>query len=67
MSVEQSYTIDQWCKNRKVSRAMFYVLDQRNQAPRTHFVGKKRLISDQADRDWLRAREDEAEEANTAA
>jgi hypothetical protein len=65
--VEQSYTIDQWCRNRKVSRAMFYVLAEKGLAPRTHYIGSKRLVSDQADREWLAAREAEAAADSDAA
>jgi hypothetical protein len=38
---------------------MFYKLDEQDLAPQTHFVGSKRLISDEADADWLAAREAE--------
>jgi hypothetical protein len=36
---------------------MFYKLDAEGLTPRTHNVGVKRLISPQADADWLRQRE----------
>jgi hypothetical protein len=39
---------------------MFYVLDRKGLAPKTHSVGVKRLISPQADAAWLAAREAEA-------
>jgi hypothetical protein len=52
-----SYTINQWCEWRQVSRAMFYKLKMQGLAPRTHAVGKKQLISQEADADWLRERE----------
>jgi hypothetical protein len=52
-----SYTINQWCERRQVSRAMFYKLAAQGLAPRTHNVGKKRLISEQSDADWVRERE----------
>lgn len=60
-----SFTIREWCDHRRLSMAMFYKLDQQGLAPRTHYAGAKRLISDEADIDWVRAREAEAE--NTAA
>ena len=42
---------------------MFYVLDAQGKAPRTHYAGAKRLISDQADADWVRdARANQLEE-----
>jgi hypothetical protein len=52
-----SYTINQWCEWRQISRAMFYKLEAQGLAPRTHNAGKKRLISEEADADWLRQRE----------
>jgi hypothetical protein len=53
----RSYTINEWCDARRVSRAMFYKLSQQGLAPKTHNVGAKRLISDAADAAWLRERE----------
>ena len=38
----------------------FYKLDEQGLAPKTHNVGVKRLISPEADAEWLRAREAEA-------
>jgi hypothetical protein len=32
---------------------MFYKLDKQGLAPKTHCVGAKRLISDEADAAWL--------------
>jgi hypothetical protein len=63
MSSEPSYTIAEWCALRRISRAMFYKLDGRGLAPKTHNVGVKRLISPQADAEWLRAREAESGQA----
>ena len=36
---------------------MFYKLDDQGLAPKTHRVGVKRLISPQADAEWLQQRE----------
>ena len=58
---DQSLTILEWCARRKISRAMFYKLDDQGRAPRSHYVGAKRLISPNADADWVREREAEAE------
>lgn len=58
--MDASSTINEWCITRKISRAMFYKLDSQGRAPRTHYAGTKRLISPEADTDWLRAREAEA-------
>jgi hypothetical protein len=57
---EPSYTINEWCKLRKISRSMFYALDEQGRAPHTHRVGVKRLISPSADQKWLAAREAES-------
>jgi hypothetical protein len=57
----RSFTISEWCDSRRISRAMFYKLDQQGRAPATYYVGAKRLIADEADAAWMRAREAEAE------
>jgi hypothetical protein len=62
-----SFTIKEWCEYRRISPAMFYVLDKRGEAPRTHFAGTRRLISGEADIAWVRAREAEAETATESA
>ena len=59
-----SFTIREWCEFRRISPAMFYKLDTQGLAPRTHYAGAKRLISGEADRDWLRAREADNSVAN---
>lgn len=55
-----SFTITEWCTFRRVSPAMFYKLDAQGLAPRSHYVGAKRLISDAADLEWIAAREEAA-------
>ena len=55
--MQPSLTISEWCALRKVSRSMFYNLDNGGLAPKTHNVGVKRLISPDADAEWLRQRE----------
>jgi hypothetical protein len=57
---EQSFSLKEWCAARRLSPAMFYKLRQRGQAPRTYRVGRKVLISPDADAEWLREREAEA-------
>ena len=57
---QASYTIQEWCDRRRISRAMFYVLDAKGLAPRSHYAGARRLISDEADAEWVQAREAEA-------
>ena len=60
---QASFTVKEWCEFRRISPAMFYKLDAQGLAPKSHYAGVRRLISDEADRDWLAARENE----NTAA
>lgn len=53
-------TVDEWCDSHNFSRGFFYILQKRGQAPRSFKVGSRRLISDQADAEWIQARESEA-------
>jgi predicted DNA-binding transcriptional regulator AlpA len=59
--VEPSRSINNWCKHRGISRAKFYQLDKVGLAPKTHNIGKKRLIGPLSDAEWIREREREAE------
>jgi hypothetical protein len=61
-----SFTIPGWCAHRKVSRSMFYKLRAAGKAPRTHNVGVKQLISPEADEQWVRQREAEAQQRECA-
>jgi predicted DNA-binding transcriptional regulator AlpA len=65
-AMNQSFTVVEWCQARKDSRSMFYKLVAQGKAPRTHSVGSKRLISPEADTEWLRAREAEADQKAAA-
>jgi predicted DNA-binding transcriptional regulator AlpA len=62
---DPSFTIREWCQLRRMSRSKFYELDAEGKAPRTYNVGVKRVISPEADRDWIRERE--AEKAGDSA
>jgi hypothetical protein len=63
-----SFTLREWCDHRRVSMAMFYKLRGMGLAPKTHRAGSKNLISDQADLEWVRAREaDTADSESTTA
>lgn len=55
-------TIPGFCARHKLSRAMFYVLVDRGEAPRTYVVGKLRRISPEAEAAWVREREAAAAE-----
>ena len=58
-----SFSIDEWCAHRRVSRGLFYKMIKLGIGPRTHMVGVRRLISAEADAEWLAQREDQAAEA----
>jgi hypothetical protein len=63
-----SFTVNEWCAHRRISPAMFYKMDAQGLAPKTHYAGAKRLVSGEADLEWLRAREAAAKtETETAA
>lgn len=50
-------SIDEFCRDHGISRAMFYKLLKENKAPRIMCVGTRRLISDEAAIEWRRAME----------
>jgi hypothetical protein len=62
-----SFTIESWCSTRQVSRSMFYKLKAAGKAPRVHYAGIKPLISSEADAEWLRQAEAEANPASVSA
>jgi hypothetical protein len=55
--MDESFTIDEFCRAEKISRSFFYVLEKRNDAPATYKVGKNRRISKAACDAWRTARE----------
>jgi hypothetical protein len=61
-----TFSIDGWCQTRGISLSLFYILDRQGKAPRTFYAGRRRLISSEADADWLRQREAEAAEVRAA-
>jgi predicted DNA-binding transcriptional regulator AlpA len=56
-------TIDQWCNKHDLSRSTFYKLRKIGKAPRIIKVLECVRITDDADREWVEAREAEAMEA----
>ena len=62
-----SYSIETWCKRHDVSRSTYYKLKAANKAPRTMEVLGCVRISEDADREWVAAREAEASSAMEAA
>jgi predicted DNA-binding transcriptional regulator AlpA len=53
----KSYSLDAWCEMHGFSRAYFYLLDRRGHAPRSFKVGRCRRISEEANNEWIAARE----------
>ncbi|WP_439925527.1 helix-turn-helix transcriptional regulator [Nitrobacter sp. JJSN] len=56
----KSFTLREWCELRRCSRSYFYRLLKDGKAPRTFLVGCQRRVTEQADAEWLAAREAEA-------
>jgi predicted DNA-binding transcriptional regulator AlpA len=61
-----SLSIEQWCQRHNLSRSTYYKLKTANKAPRTMEVLGCVRISDDADQEWVKAREAEATEAAAA-
>jgi hypothetical protein len=57
MSAGGSFTIDEWCRHRRIGRWKLYSLWKTDRGPRFHFNGPRRLISAEADADWVREQE----------
>ena len=55
-----SFSIEQWCNRHNVSRSTYYKLKAVQKAPRTMEVLGCVRISEDADREWVAAREAEA-------
>jgi predicted DNA-binding transcriptional regulator AlpA len=53
----RSFSIDEWCELHGFSRSFFYKLDRKSEAPKTFTVGTCRRISEDANREWIAARE----------
>ena len=56
-------SIDEFCAEHGISRAMFYKLRAQGKAPRLMAIGSRRLISAEAAAAWRRARESDGEAA----
>jgi predicted DNA-binding transcriptional regulator AlpA len=52
-----SFSLAEWCQYRGISISFFYKLDEMGKAPVTMKLGRRRLISSEADEAWARARE----------
>jgi hypothetical protein len=54
-----SYTVDEWCRRRRVCRATFYNLRKKGRGPKVMKIGTRTLISREADDEYRRALEAE--------
>jgi excisionase family DNA binding protein len=61
--MDESFTIDEFCKAEKISRSFFYKLESQGKAPKTYTIGRTRRISLDARKAWRTAREAESEQA----
>jgi hypothetical protein len=52
-----SFSVAQWCKHRGISVSFFYKLSAQGMAPATQRLGRRRLITSEADQAWARANE----------
>ena len=59
----KSMSIEEWCRAHGLSRSFFYKLAEQVQAPRSFKVGRIVRISEEANREWVAAREAESTEA----
>jgi hypothetical protein len=53
----KTYTLEQWLNLRNFSRPFWYVLKKRGEAPRHFQVGRCVRITEEADVEWLKARQ----------
>jgi hypothetical protein len=61
-----SFTVEEWCKRRKISRASLYRLWREKRGPAFHYNGIRRLISEEADAEWVRQQEAAARQVAAA-
>jgi hypothetical protein len=59
-----AYSIDEFCKAHRISRAMYYKLDSQGLGPRVMRVGTRAIISKESAADWRRDREAEGAQAS---
>jgi hypothetical protein len=55
-----AYTIPEFCNRYRISTAFFFKLQAQGKGPRMMEVGRRKLVSRQADADWCREREEAA-------
>jgi hypothetical protein len=47
-----AYSIAEFCRAHRLSRAFFYILQKRGEGPTVMKVGKRRLVSEESARNW---------------
>lgn len=52
-----SYSVNQFCKTIPISRATLYEQWRSGQGPKCFFIGKRRFISQEAAREWIKTLE----------
>jgi predicted site-specific integrase-resolvase len=52
-------TIGEWCKMHSISRGTYYLLRKEGKAPRTIMCRSRPRITEEANAEWIRAREEE--------
>lgn len=50
---EASYSFEDWCRRRGLSRSKGYALLRDGTGPKTYLVGSRRFVSSAADRAWV--------------
>jgi hypothetical protein len=63
MTRRKSYSVSEWCDRHGFSRGFYYLLLKRGKAPVTFSAGRLKRISEEADADWVAAREAETRAA----
>lgn len=57
-------TIDEFCKDHKITKPHYYTLKKQGKGPREMKVGRRRFVTDEAAADWRRDREQDTEEGD---
>ena len=64
---QRAFTIDEWCRENRISRGTFYNLKSQGKAPAFIMIGNRPIITRRAHLDWLAEREAAAAEEHKAA
>jgi hypothetical protein len=62
----ESRTVNEFCARQKISRSELYKAWRQGKGPRYFEVGTHKRISDEAEADWVREREREVRERESA-